>query len=192
MLESFASRQIVRILPQRPAEHILSSLSLPVSQQGRRDSSDSSSQHRSISGLVLRRVDVLTPYLAHLRSVVSFEAIGAFLRASRLLLAVDCSHGLAAADMRAQKSSENALKIQETARSYLEAVLLALGYESEELEAMLLRRDSRLDAGSEARVSSAVSVLFNLDKQNSSALLDDCPDLGFILSPDGSSCRVSG
>ena len=77
--------------------------------------------------------------LAHLRSVVSFEAIGAFLRASGLLLAVDCSHGLAAADMRAQKSSENALKIQETARSYLEAVLLALGYESEELEAMLLR-----------------------------------------------------
>jgi hypothetical protein len=130
--------------------------------------------------------------LAHLRSVVSFEAIGAFLRASGLLLAVDCSHGLAAADMRAQKSSENALKIQETARSYLEAVLLALGYESEELEAMLLRRDSRVDAGSEARVSSAVSVLFNLDKQNSSALLDDCPDLGFILSPDGSSCRVSG
>ena len=68
---------------------------------------------------------------------------------------------------------------------------MALGYESEDFEAMLLRRDSRVDAGSEAEVSSAVSSLFNLDQLNSSALLDDCPDLGFILSPDGSSCRVS-
>ena len=99
VLESFTSRQTVRILPQRSAEHILSSLSLPASQQGRRDSSNSSGQHRSISDIVLRRVDVLTPYLAHLRSVVSFEAIGAFLRASGLLLAADCSHGLAAVQL---------------------------------------------------------------------------------------------
>ena len=68
---------------------------------------------------------------------------------------------------------------------------MALGYESEDFEAMLLRRDSRVDAGSEAEVSSAVSSLFNLDQQNSSALLDDCPDLGFILSSDGIICRVS-